>query len=113
MLLKVLYVIYCLVFITGLGMEIGHEHPKPWRNPSLKSSANPTVFYLITTSYLARITVYPTQQMHIYQNKHCVTPKIEETNRWQSAFALRGYCPFALVKIRLSNAFAKYCEKCN
>ena len=44
-LLKVLYVVFSLVFITGLGMEIGHRQQKLWRKPSLQSSANPAVYY--------------------------------------------------------------------
>ena len=40
---KVLYVDFCLVFRTGLGMEIGHRQPEPQRKPSLQFSANPAV----------------------------------------------------------------------
>ena len=40
---KVPRVVFCLVFITGLGMEIGHRQPKPQRKPRLQFSANPAV----------------------------------------------------------------------
>ena len=41
---KVPRVVFCLVFITGLGMEIGHRQPKPQRKPRLQFSANPAVY---------------------------------------------------------------------
>ena len=36
-------VVFCLVFITGLGIEIGHRQAKPQRSPIFSSFANPAV----------------------------------------------------------------------
>ena len=40
-------VVFRVVFITGLGIEIGHRQAKPQRFPILSSSANPAVIFLV------------------------------------------------------------------